>query len=311
MLKRIAKNNDKAQRTIALNLVDQMFGSELITGVQIKESFVKILSNIDADSASVSEMSAWAVLSDKLKLSDVAEITEGGSTYPMFFTLLQMMAASNKDVTMRHVKEQNIKLIDQLPADKRTEEQLGNQLEKLELSFLVPHLAIKADMWRQLESNPDPTSFLKWINDTIPEKNRKEVEFVSALIATIMKHICESTTLKNSSASVDKEDTDKERAKIEDFKNLLSVHLANPELQLAAVYALQVFAFSRSFPKGLLLRWFVALYEADIVDERVFLKWKEDVNDTYPGKGKALFQVNQWLTWLEEAESEEEDEDEE
>jgi len=311
MLKRIAKNNDKAQRTIALNLVDQMFGSELITGVQIKESFVKILSNIDADSASVSEMSAWAVLSDKLKLSDVAEITEGGSTYPMFFTLLQMMAASNKDVTLRHVKEQNIKLMDQLPADKRTEEQLGNQLEKLELSFLVPHLAIKADMWRQLESNPDPTSFLKWINDTIPEKNRKEVEFVSALIATIMKHICESTTLKNSTASVDKEDTDKERSKIEDFKNLLSLHLANPELQLAAVYALQVFAFSRSFPRGLLLRWFVALYEADIVDERVFLKWKEDVNDTYPGKGKALFQVNQWLTWLEEAESEEEDEDEE
>jgi len=311
MLKRIAKNNDKAQRTIALNLVDQMFGSELITGVQIKESFIKILSNVDADSASVSEMSAWAVLSDKLKLADVAEITEGGSTFPMFFTLLQMMAASNKDVTLRHVKEQNIKLMDQLPADKRTEEQLGNQLEKLQLSFLVPHLAIKADMWRQLESNPDPTAFLKWINDTIPESNRKEVEFVSALIATIMKHICESTTLKNSSASVDKEDTDKERAKIEAFKNILSVHLASPELQLAAVYALQVFAFSRSFPKGLLLRWFVALYEADVVDERVFLKWKEDVNDTYPGKGKALFQVNQWLTWLEEAESEEDDEDEE
>ena len=60
----------------------------------------------------------------------------------------------------------------------------------------------------------------------------------------------------------------------------------------------------------MLLRWFVSLYEADIVDEHVFLKWKEDVNDSYPGKGKALFQVNQWLTWLEEAESEEEDEEE-
>jgi translation initiation factor 4G len=61
---------------------------------------------------------------------------------------------------------------------------------------------------------------------------------------------------------------------------------------------------------GMLLRWFVSLYEADIVDEHVFLDWKEDVNDSYPGKGKALFQVNHWLTWLEEAESEEEDEDE-
>lgn len=60
------------------------------------------------------------------------------------------------------------------------------------------------------------------------------------------------------------------------------------------MYVLQVFCFSRGFPKGMLLRWFVALYEADIIDEHVFLKWK-DVNDSYPGKGKALFQVNQWL----------------
>merc|ERR1719288_470214 len=80
---------------------------------------------------------------------------------------------------------------------------------------------------------------------------------------------------------------------IMEFKTIFSSFLTSPELQLAAVYALQVFAFSRSFPKGMLLRWFVALYEADIVDEHVFLKWKEDVNDRFPGKGKALFQVNQ------------------
>ena len=35
----------------------------------------------------------------------------------------------------------------------------------------------------------------------------------------------------------------------------------------------------------------MALYENDIIEEGSFLKWKEDVNDTYPGKGKALFQV--------------------
>jgi translation initiation factor 4G len=45
----------------------------------------------------------------------------------------------------------------------------------------------------------------------------------------------------------------------------------------------------------MLLRWFVALYEADIIQETVFLKWKEDVNDAYPGKGKALFQASQSL----------------
>jgi len=94
------------------------------------------------------------------------------------------------------------------------------------------------------------------------------------------------------------------------FKEVLQPFLTTSDLQLTAVYSLQVFGFSRGFPKGLLLLWFVSLYEADIVDEQVFLKWKEDVNDTYPGKGKALFQVNNWLTWLEEAESEDDDEEE-
>ncbi len=53
-----------------------------------------------------------------------------------------------------------------------------------------------------------------------------------------------------------------------------------------------MFCFQQQFPKGMLLRWFVALYEADIIQETVFLKWKEDVNDAYPGKGKALFQAS-------------------
>jgi len=77
--------------------------------------------------------------------------------------------------------------------------------------------------------------------------------------------------------------------------------------QIALVYALQVFCHAHKWPKGLLLRLFTYMYDLEVVEEEAFLQWKEDLNDTYPGKGKALFQVNQWLTWLEQAESEEED----
>lgn len=38
----------------------------------------------------------------------------------------------------------------------------------------------------------------------------------------------------------------------------------------------------------------------EIVDEEVFFLWREQVTEEYPGKGQALFQVNAWLTWLEE-----------
>merc|ERR1712012_194600 len=255
-------------------------------------------------------MSSWAVLTDKLRLTDVAEITEGGSSHPLFLTVLQVMSVKDKEVTQRHIKEQNIKLMDQLPPNLRTEEQLGEQLEQRQLSFLVPLLAIKADMWRQLETGPDCGSFLTWVLDTVPESNRKDPSFISALIASVVRHIAEQTTLKDAGKTPEKEVTDKEKEMIGEYKQVLQTFLTNQELQLSAVYALQVFCFSRGFPKGMLLRWFVSLYEADIVDEHAFLKWKEDVNDSYPGKGKALFQVNNWLTWLEEAESEEEDEDE-
>jgi translation initiation factor 4G len=42
----------------------------------------------------------------------------------------------------------------------------------------------------------------------------------------------------------------------------------------------------------MLLRWFVMLYDLEIIEEEVFMKWREDINDEFPGKGKALFQVN-------------------
>lgn len=43
---------------------------------------------------------------------------------------------------------------------------------------------------------------------------------------------------------------------------------------------------------GMLLRWFAYLYDMEIIEDEAFLNWREDVNDTYPGKGKALFQVS-------------------
>ena len=33
-------------------------------------------------------------------------------------------------------------------------------------------------------------------------------------------------------------------------------------------------------------------YDLDVIEEDAFLKWKEDISHNFPGKGKALFQVN-------------------
>lgn len=46
---------------------------------------------------------------------------------------------------------------------------------------------------------------------------------------------------------------------------------------------------------GMLLRFFVHFYDMEIIEEEAFLAWKEDITQEFPGKGKALFQVN--ITW--------------
>lgn len=57
-------------------------------------------------------------------------------------------------------------------------------------------------------------------------------------------------------------------------------------------------------------RLFEYLYNDDIVDEDVFLSWKEiDNDDAVPGKEKALAQVMSWLTWLQEADTEDEEDE--
>lgn len=86
---------------------------------------------------------------------------------------------------------------------------------------------------------------------------------------------------------------DKERSILDRYRPLLHAFLhEQPSLQLIAVYSLQVHFYSLGFPRGQLLRWFVALYDLEIVEEEAFLNWKEDITDAYPGKGQALFQVS-------------------
>merc|ERR1711981_772498 len=136
----------------------------------------------------------------------------------------------------QYFKAHDIKLMEQLPTNMRTEEQLGELLEQMKLSFLLPLLAIKADMWKQLESVREPEAFMSWINNTVQDTHRKDPAFISALIATIMKFITGESTFKNESPYTEKEDTEKEKEMVVDFKEVIRQHLSNnQELQLAAV----------------------------------------------------------------------------
>ena len=61
----------------------------------------------------------------------------------------------------------------------------------------------------------------------------------------------------------------------------------------------------------LLHRLFMCLYDFDVIEEEVFLQWREEINFSIPGKQTALIKANRWFTWLEHAESASDDDDDE
>jgi translation initiation factor 4G len=315
MFKKVVKMEEEPQRVLTFQLIDQLVVEEVITQVHCKESLARIIQGLGpkdlVDLGGVVDLATWSLTSTKAKLVDVADMTDGGATHPLFLSILQKLANNSEDTALAMFTESGVVLLDQLPPDMRTEHQLGQVLEEKKLTLLVPLLSIKTELRKQLAATEDkilPTRLQEWILSNVDEKYQEDPGFVFALMDAIIRHIVEST---ENNCTADKENNEAEKERIRDFKPLLKTFLkASSHLQLSCIYALQVYCESKGFPKGLMLRWFMALYENDVIEEQSFLKWKEDVNDTYPGKGKALFQVNQWLTWLEEAESEE-DEDEE
>ena len=242
-------------------------------------------------------------------ITDIAEITADREDNASVLLLALQRLSKAELIGEEALKEMfdcsGLKLMDQLREENRNDAKLANILADYELSFLMPLLAIRQDMAKQLAMDPGNAEDLaKWINENVPSKFHTQPDFVVALFTVVFSHIVNSSTLP---AEAEMEKTAQpEKALVEAEKDLVSKFTvvlrpyvsSGTSLQLTAVYALQVFTYDLGFPKGMLLRSFVNCYELDILDEHAFLQWREDVNDCYPGKGKALFQVSIYLNLI-------------
>jgi len=314
-----------------------------IDGTHCREAFTKALNASDKEASKnaeheekvslvLAELAAWKVRQKLASLDEVADcVSPTLNSNKLRKILLQTMSLlsvepkeeestadvnSGKDFVLALFNESKIQLKDHV--EECNEEgdgaKLAQVLASYKLSFLKPMLFIRQEMTAHMATeNPEPEALLNWINGNVSSEFLSQPDFIIALYSVVLGHIVETTTLPPGAVTTSRPEkslVESEKEKLTKFRGVLHSFVANKaNLQLTAVYALQVFTHALGFPKGLLLRAFVNCYELDILDEHAFLQWKEDVNDFYPGKGQALFQVNQWLTWLEEAESEEEDED--
>lgn len=242
------------------------------------------------------------------KLSDVANYTDNGAHYPLFLLVLQQLHKQlGKQPLQDLFQASKVNLMSSLPECDRTKDRMAEILEDRNLSFLYPLLRVQAELWKQIQADSNPQQFYKWIKENVEPGCYTDPGFITAVMTVLLKYI----TQESAKCADEKQSVEKEMDILKKYCPVLNAFLnGNNDLQLIAIYAMQVYWYSIDFPKGVLLRWFRECYELSVIEEDAFLRYKEDVTDLYPGKGKALFQVNQWLTWLAEAEDEDEEDEE-
>lgn len=264
----------------------------------------------------IASLGGRAVTDEIVSLADLAELMENGVCYPLFLLCLQKMAKEKgKDWLLKKFTESKVNMQKMLPEIDQNKERMMDILEDKGLSFLFPLLRLHVDIWKTISNDPNPSTLYKWIKENVNSDLHEHKTFINALTMSILKHVTQETTISpNIDTSVLPEKTlqEKEKSLLDKFSPVLQKFLhEKPAVQLCALYALQTHCYNNSFPKGMLLRFFIYFYDMEICEEEAFMHWKEDITDEFPGKGKALFQVNQWLTWLATAEEEDSEEDEE
>lgn len=264
----------------------------------------------------VARFGAQALAKEVVSLAELSEPFRNGVHYPLFLLCLQSAhRVKDKPWLVHAFNDSKMDLLLMLPESDQKKERMLEILEDRGLSFLFPLMRVQSELGRQIAAEPSAGAVFKWIKERVGPDLFTNPKFINILVTSVVKYITgESTLAENADPTITPEKalSDKEKELLDKLKGVLQRFLNERiNLQVAALYAVQVFCYNHKFPKGMLLRFFVNLYDQEIIEEEAFLQWKEEVNDEFPGKGTALFQVNQWLTWLEQAEEESEEEDDE
>ncbi|XP_070770437.1 eukaryotic translation initiation factor 4 gamma 2a [Enoplosus armatus] len=303
----------------ASTLIQALCTEGLATGENLMQAFLSVLDQcpkieeeVPLVKSFLAQFAARAIVADLVSLADLAHHLENGTHFPLFLLCLQQMVKLKDREWLTDLFHQSkVNMQKMLPEIDQNKDRMLEILEGKGLSFLFPLMKLEKELLKQIKVDPSPQSIYKWIKDNISPKLHTDKGFVNILMTSFLQYIAYEINPDDDEeqlASPTKEQLDEEKQLLLSFKPVMQKFLHDHiDLQVAALYALQVHCNAKGFPKGMLLRYFVNFYDMEIIEEEAFLSWKEDVTQEYPGKGKALFQVNQWLTWLETAEEEESD----
>uniref|UniRef100_A0A668A5Q8 Eukaryotic translation initiation factor 4 gamma 2 n=1 Tax=Myripristis murdjan TaxID=586833 RepID=A0A668A5Q8_9TELE len=305
----------------ASTLIHALCTEGLVTGENLMQAFLGVLDQcpkIEVDiplvKSYLAQFAARAIIAELVSIAELAHPLENGTHFPLFLLCLQQTAKLKDREWLADLFQQSkVNMQRMLPEIDQNKDRMLEILEGKGLSFLFPLMKLEKELLKQIKADPSPQSIYKWIKDNISPKLHTDKGFVNILMTSFLQYIDHEINAdeeEDQLAAPTKEQLDQEKQLLLAFKPVMQKFLHDHiNLQVSALYALQVHCNAKSFPKGMLLRYFVNFYDMEIIEEEAFLAWKEDITQEFPGKGKALFQVNQWLTWLETAEEEESEDD--
>jgi len=266
----------------------------------------------DSGKEFVAKFSAMFVIHDMLTFNKVIDHFQDGHQYPTALIFLQRLHEQKGEEWLKEfLREANVDLMIIFPKESRSDGQLMSVAQEKNLTFIFPHLCLKEDLLALMRQGDTEESLVQWIKDNVVGKVTGKLLIHMAVSSTVSMATEETLLKTDPTQKPEKEIQETEKEMIDRLQNLLKEHIGSTsDAQLEAIYALQIYCHEKHFPKEMLLRLFIIFYNTELVDEDVFLQWKEDINETYPGKGKSLFQVNNWLQWLETADEEEDEEGE-
>ncbi|XP_073709757.1 eukaryotic translation initiation factor 4 gamma 2b isoform X2 [Misgurnus anguillicaudatus] len=308
-------------REQASTLIHTLRIEGFITGENFMQALLNVLDQcpkIELDiplvKSYLAQFAARAVIAELVSVAELAHPLENGNHFPLFLLCLQQASKLKDREWLTDLFQQSkVNMQKMLPEIDQNKDRMLEILEGKGLSFLFPLLKLEKELLKQIIADPSPQSIYKWIKDNISPKLHTDNGFINILMTSFLQYIMAELGLSEGDEQLSapsKEQIDQEKQLLLAFKPVMQKFLHDhTDLQVSALYALQVHCNTNAFPKGMLLRYFVNFYDMEIIEEEGFLAWKEDISQDFPGKGKALFQVNQWLTWLETAEEEESEEE--
>ncbi|KAG7252513.1 hypothetical protein CRUP_019214, partial [Coryphaenoides rupestris] len=246
----------------------------------------------------LAQFCARAIISDLVTIGELAAPLENGNHFPLFLLCLQQVAKrKDPDWLTDLFLQSKVNMNKMLPECDQNKERMLEVLDGRGLGFLFPLMKLEKELLNQLKKDSSPQGIYKWIRDNISLKLHTDPGFVNILITSFLQFIdfkifAQEEPTEEQLAAPTKEQLDQEKQMLQEFKPVAQKFLHDQvNLQVCALYALQVHCNTSSFPKGMLLRYFVNLYDMEIIEEESFLAWKEDITQEFPGKGKALFQL--------------------